>query len=190
MSTIFLSLTPLCPTGVRSRSFDGHRKLITPEEYPSRTVTIDVCGGARSAPNYYADGAQGPGRGRHYPLVTPFGVSIPPPQHQYIDVAELAKWSAVLERTIRVVACDRPLTRKLTIYSGSMTAGRDTRCPARGTDSRSALKTGLSSTRRPNQPSTSGSGEWLLCSAHQTDDASLNALEVPCEVCQSNNSYS
>lgn len=76
------------------------------------------------------------------------------------------------------------------VATGSMTAGRDTRCPARGTDSRSALKTGLSATRLPNQPSTSCSGEWLLCSAHQTDDASLNALETLCEVCQSNNSYS
>ena len=73
---------------------------------------------------------------------------------------------------------------------GPMAAGRDTRGPARGTDSRSALKTGLSATRLPNQPSTSCSGEWLLWSAHQTDDASLNALETLCEVCQSNNSYS
>jgi hypothetical protein len=62
-----------------------------------------------------------------------------------------------------------------------MTVGRDTPYPARGTDSRSALTSGLSARKLPNHWSTDCSGKRLLCLSHQLDDASLNALEVHAE---------
>lgn len=48
-------------------------------------LMCNVRGEAWSAPDYYADGAQDPGRGRPYPLVPLNGVSFPLPRQQYID---------------------------------------------------------------------------------------------------------